>query len=277
MFKDILIPMVMGEIPEAAVRTACAIAGRYEAHVGALVGISMVTPNAAAWAYYPEGLYATLKETAEATAAAMGKRVEARLARETVAHEVRRCTSIWLTTTEMTTVSVRYADLIVMGRSDFASDAEQRLFDGLLPGAGRPLLLVPNATRTNAPFEHVVVAWKSSREAARALHDALPFLQQARSVDVLVVDEGHHPEAEPDSNEERLCRHLLGHGVRANLVRRDNRDMPSGERILDYAAESRAQLVVAGGYSHARSFEYVFGGVTKTLFERAMLPVLFSH
>ena len=64
MFKDILVPMILGELPEAAVSAACTIARVFDAHVDALVGISMITPNAAAWSYYPEGLYATLKESA---------------------------------------------------------------------------------------------------------------------------------------------------------------------------------------------------------------------
>jgi nucleotide-binding universal stress UspA family protein len=272
MFKDILIPMLMGEIPEAAVRTAGAIARRYDAHVAALVGVSMITPNAQAWASYPEGVCVTLRQAAEAAATAMAGRAEARLAREGISHEVRRCTNIWMTTPEMAATSALYADLVVMGRSSAWGEAEHRLFSAQLVAGGRPLLLVPESDSTGGDFDHVVVAWRSSREVARTVHDALPLLQQARLVDILVIDDGADANAGED-----LRRHLLMHGVSATVVHRDSGRLSDGDCILEHATQSGAQLIVAGAYSHARALEQVFGGATRTLVEKSKLPLLFSH
>jgi nucleotide-binding universal stress UspA family protein len=74
-----------------------------------------------------------------------------------------------------------------------------------------------------------------------------------------------------------LLRHLRRHDVAIRLQLHESGDRSSGQCILDYAAESNAQLIVAGGYSRSRAMEQVFGGVTRTLFEHARLPVLFSH
>lgn len=275
MFKDILVPMILGELPEAAVSAACTIARVFDAHVDALVGISMITPNAAAWSYYPEGLYATLKESAEATLDEMAAAAEKRLAREDATHEVRRCSSIWLTTNEMTVACAHHVDLVVLGRGVEANDAERRLFGGLLAGSGRPLLLVPEGTPASWSIGHAVVAWKTSREAARALHDALPLLQRATSVDVLQVAEA--PDETRDDTLARVDRHLRRHGIEPRLVRVERSERSSAAEILDHAGNSRADLVVAGGYSHSRAREQVFGGVTLSLLESATRPVLFSH
>jgi len=99
---------------------------------------------------------------------------EKRLRRTSVPYEIRRCSSVWLTSTEMAVVAARYADLVVMGRSNAVSDAERRVFAGLLSGSGRPLLLVPEMLPRVDRFDHVVVAWKTSREAARAVMTPSP-------------------------------------------------------------------------------------------------------
>ena len=277
MFKDILVPMLAGDIPDAAVRVASAIGKAGQSRVDALVGVSMITPNAAAWASYPESFCETLKEAADAAVGALAARAEARLAEEGVPHGVRRCSSIWLTTAEMAALCARYADLIVLGRGKTLGGFEQRLFGALLMGCGRPLLLVPDEAPPTDAFETVVVAWKSSREAARALHDALPFLRKARSVELLAVDEDRHREEDAGSDDALLLGHLSRHGIAATPVRRAHGGMSSAARILQHAADSRADLVVAGGFGHSRAREQLFGGVTRALFEHSTQPVLFSH
>lgn len=279
MFKDILVPVLGNEIPEAAIVVACGIAGATRAHVEALVGASLVLPNAAVWAYYPEGFHATMKEAAETTVAAAADAVAHRLedaaVRSGVATtEVRRCTSIWLTTAEMAAMSARYADLSVLGRGKDPDDQERRLFGALLAGSGRPLLLVPRDA--GATTGHAVVAWKATREATRALHDALPMLRTCSSVDLLMVDVEDDPVGS-NAEDDLMLAHLARHGVEARFARSEPAGEATGIRILEHAARSGASLVVAGGYSHSRAREQVFGGVTRALFEHASCAVLFSH
>lgn len=277
MFKDILIPLVLGHIHEAAVRQACTLAAAHEGHVTALVAVSLAVPIAAAWAYYPVGTYETMDEAARATTRELAGAIEQRLARETVAHEVRQSTSFWLTSAEVSALHARYADLTVLGVSRPLEEPQRRLFAELLAGSGRPLLLVPETAGTGDAFERIVVAWKSSREASRALHDALPLLRRARSVDVLLVDEAGEGASPSDAMDAHLMNHLSRQGVPAELARRPGAHSTTGEAILDHARERGADLIVAGGYSHPRALEQVFGGVTRNLLESATVPVLFSH
>ena len=276
MFKDILVPVVQGRISDAALLAASKLAEVNRGRVVALVGVSMITPNAG-WDYYPEGVFTTLKESADAAISALTAKLEARLARGTASYEIRRCASPWLTATEMALICARYCDLIVLGRADKVIDADRQLFAGLLTGSGRPLLLVPETGTAADAFERIVIAWKPTREAARAVHDGLPLLRSGRSVDMLMVDNAHERWPKDETEAQALQRHLQRHGIATRLQLRESGEVSSGQCILDYAAESDAQLLVAGGYSRSRAMEQVFGGVTRTLFERSPLPVLFSH
>lgn len=277
MFKDILVPLLLGDNHEAALASASAIAARHQAHVVALVGVSMVTPIATAWAYYPAGVYETMDEVATATTRALAEAVEQRLARETVSHEVRRSDSLWLTAAELAALHARYADLVVLGVGRPIQDAEKRMVAGLLLDGGRPLLVVPAGAPIDATCRHAVVAWKSSAEAARAVHDAIPLLMGARSVDVLVIERAPDEDARHEIAGADISTHLSRHGLVVNVVQRPYTPPSTGQSILAYAQACGADLIVAGGYSRSRALEQVFGGVTRTLLEQATVPVLFSH
>ncbi|HEY0660313.1 MAG TPA: universal stress protein [Lysobacter sp.] len=277
MFKDILIPLVLGDLQEAAIGQACALAALDDGQVIGLVGASLAIPIATTWAYYPVGTYETMDEAATATVRKLAEAAEQRLGRENVAHEVRVSTKFWLTSAEMSTLHARYADLTVLGVSRPLQDPERRLFGGLLAGSGRPLLMVPASAPAHARFDRILIAWKSSREAARAVHDAMPLLQRAQSVELLMVE--HEPVPGPHNADADVCLagHLRRHGVPVTPVRRSAEHMPAAGVILEHARESGAQLIVAGGYSHSRALEQAFGGVTRHLLEHADVPVLLSH
>jgi nucleotide-binding universal stress UspA family protein len=128
------------------------------------------------------------------------------------------------------------------------------------------------------PASHAVVAWQPTRESTRALHDALPLLRAARTVDVVTVDpvigESRHGE-EPGAD---IAAHLARHGLEANVVVHARRPQETvAAALLRHAAESGAQLLVAGGYGHSRLREWAIGGTTRELLRTARTPVLFSH
>lgn len=278
MFKDILVPCVTGRIDEPAVRAACALAGEGKGgHVTALAGVSIVSPVVTAWAYYPAGVYATMHESADATVKALGDRFRARLARETVAHEVRLSDQFWLTPSEQATLHARYADLVVLGIDRESGDIESKLFAGLLLGSGRPLLLVPPEAPEEPSFRRAVVAWKPTREGARALHDAMPLLERCDAIDLLMVEGDYKSQPHHDASDVHILAHLERHGLKVDLVRRPGADASAGRAILSHASECGADFIVAGGYGHARALEMVMGGATRDLFEHTTVPVLFSH
>lgn len=278
MFRRLLLPVVLGRIDAPALRVAGALAGSFDAELRVLVGLSTVSPLMAGWEYFPAGVYDTMAETARAASSALARDVRALLAATGAPHDVIEGGSLWLTPAEQALPHAFVADLIVHGRTAQPQDAERSLFAALLLSSGRPLLLVPPGEPPTA-LERIVVAWKPTREAARALHDALPLLQRAHSVDLLTV--GSSPDAAAGlrrdcEQADALVAHLALHGVTATTSR-VNRGDGTSQAILAFARERSAELIVAGGYGRSRVSEQVFGGVTRVLFEHAEVPVLFSH
>lgn len=172
------------------------------------------------------------------------------------------------------TRAARCADLVVAGQPGHG-DARQRLVAGdLLLSAGRPILFVPYAGRFDSLGRKALVAWNDSREAARAVADALPLLRRAEAVHVLAFDTGA-ASASASGAEIGAC--LERHGVRATFHREPAPDIAVGEQILSRAADLEAGLIVMGGYGHSRVRERVLGGATRTLLESMTVPVLMSH
>jgi nucleotide-binding universal stress UspA family protein len=122
----------------------------------------------------------------------------------------------------------------------------------------------------------VLLAWKPTRESARAIHDAIALFEPA-DIEVLVVDPEIGDFSHGDEPGADIAAHLAEHGLRVNVTRRPSGTMSVATTILLHAAESGADLIVAGGYGHARMREWVLGGATRELLEGLDVPVLFSH
>ena len=177
-------------------------------------------------------------------------------------------------------LSARYADLLVLGQPDPYS----RELDDRPPGyaadvvlsAGRPVLFVPYAGRFAKVGGRVLVAWNASREAARAVSDALPFLARAQRVEVVAFDAdkgGDHGEAPAHD----IALFLARHGVKAIAAEQAGTGLDVGAQILSRAADIEADLIVMGCYGHSRVRELALGGASRTLLESMTVPVLMSH
>jgi nucleotide-binding universal stress UspA family protein len=275
MYKDILLPVLEGDFPEAAMHQARALAESCGGRITALVAVSAYLPASADWVRRPLATYETLHQAATAALAEQVRNVEARLARETVLNAVHGSQAFWSTPAEILAAQAHSADLVVLEARRPLDEPGRQLFAGALIGSGRPVLLVPAIDEPHA-LGRVLVAWKASRAAARALHDAMPLLQAATRVDVLIVDRVGSLPAE-DGSDAMLIAHLRRHAVAATLVHLPRTSASAAGAIAEHAARMHADLIVSGGYGRARALEQVFGGVTRFLLEHATIPVLFSH
>lgn len=275
MFKDILLPAMAGNPSDAAVASACSLAGASDGRVSALVAVSVFVPDSADWSRSPLATYTTLHQAATAALAEQVRTIDVRLARQTVAHQVHGSHAFWLTPAEVLATHAHAVDVIVLDSQHTQDDRGRRLFAGALIGSGRPVLLVP-ATQPIRTRGNVLIAWKPSAEAAHALHDALPLLELAHRVEIVVVGHPDETDAEQDPGWPHLLAHLERHRIEATVARLP-RSGTTGETIVREAIDSRADLIVAGGYGRTRALEQVFGGVTQHLLQHSPLPVLFSH
>jgi len=148
-------------------------------------------------------------------------------------------------------------------------------FVALLLESGRPVLVIPPRSVVSMPMKRITIAWQPTREATRAVHDALPLLKGAERVDVLTIhDDGA---ADTDASGRRMVKYLARHGVEAYPVSRPTLGQTVATAILQYTREMHAHLLVAGGYGHSRLREWALGGVTRELLIATDLPMLFGH
>lgn len=158
-----------------------------------------------------------------------------------------------------------------------AVQADRDLAEAVLFGSGRPVLVYPEGAEI-APadgFDTIAIAWDGSARAARAVADALPILKRARAVRIFTAL-GDKPQAVKGAAAE-LVRHLAAHGITAAVDERLAQDQSIGHRLADYVAATRPDVLVMGGFGHARLREFVLGGATDAILRAPPCPVLMSH
>ena len=170
----------------------------------------------------------------------------------------------------------RTSDLVVTGRTRDGEEAAIGLLQEVLFGAGRPLLLVPDAP-FDPGFGRVAIAWNDSAEAARAIAAALPFIERATEVVVLSAGDASPDTETGDDSQERLLVGLRRHNPYVTLRRVAQEGGKPVEVLLAACADMQAGLLVMGGYGHSVTRETLFGGFTQQVLMDAPLPVLIAH
>lgn len=171
----------------------------------------------------------------------------------------------------------RAADLVVISSRAGASEYRAARPGALILQAGRPVLVTPpNAERLGA--SNIVVAWKDTREARRAVFDALPFLKRAKNVLLVEICNGADASPAATARLADVTEHLLRHEVTATFKAEvDETEVTASHHLLDIAERHSADLIVAGAYGHSRFQEWVFGGFTQALLSQTTRAVFFSH
>ncbi|MGO9930279.1 MAG: universal stress protein [Steroidobacteraceae bacterium] len=168
----------------------------------------------------------------------------------------------------------RHSDLTVLGRPAHKDLMPYNLIEMLLIGSGRPIIIAPKSPPASITGT-IMVGWKETSEAARALTAALPLLQKAPKVILVSIGEGNGTSPEDLGD---LADRLSWHGIAAEQrFIADRRDRAPGELLLGAAGEAGADLLVIGGYGHGPLREAVFGGVTAGLIRHAECPVFMMH
>ena len=166
-------------------------------------------------------------------------------------------------------VTARLADLIVIAaRSGAATGDAYRTVDpgSLVIQSGRPILIAADADAPMAA-KHAVIAWKDTREARRAVADAVPLLLSAEEVSVVTVD--REPNEATRKAIADVGAFLLHHGIKARTEVISAKD--ESRSLREFFGACRADIVVSGAYGHSRLREWAFGGVTRSLLDQVGL------
>lgn len=280
MFKDILVPYVNAESEKAPAAAAMALAEAFDAHVAMLVTIDVPPPMPSDWGAMAYDVYARLHEEARKRAQERTEALRGKFAHSAAPFDIRTTEAVSLYPQNAAALQARYADLAVlpaMPRDGIDNMFVHDYFHDILRHSGRPVLVVPEGNAATLPPKRAVIAWKPTREASRAVADAMPLLRKADAVDVLVIDPAVGESAHGGEPGADIAAHLARHGLRVEVVTRPRMNFSVAYSVLDYARAVGADLIVAGGYGHSRLREAMLGGTTRELLQTTHLPVLFSH
>ena len=272
--RDILVHLDAAPAAAARLELAAALAQRHGARLTGLVVIDIMLPPIAT----PDGggaalgpLLDAMRRDALVEAEGIRTRFEATTSRIGVAGEWRIAEGL---SAELVARHGRTADLVMLGQPDPEAGAPNAtaVFEGALFSSGRPVLVVPHAGRFTEVGRRPLIAWNGQREAARAVHDALPLLAGAELAIVLTV--GAEGDEDPSAE---ILDHLGRHDLPASAAHETAGDLDVADTLLNYAAESGADLLVMGAYGHSRLREFVLGGATRSILRQMTLPVLMAH
>jgi nucleotide-binding universal stress UspA family protein len=275
MLKDVVVNL-SGRAPlDFAADYATSIAATFRAHVTGIAFLyEPVIPDGTLGGV-PVDLIELQREENSKIARDAISRFEAGVKKAGVASETRQLDATFGGAATLFAQVARRFDISVVAQAQREQGAtDELIIEGALFESGRPVIVVPYIQKSGLTLERVLACWDGGRTAARAIADAMPFLERAKAVDLVIV-------AEERKNDEitgvRMSEHLTRHGVAVSVKRIAKGDLAVQDVILSYAADSGADLMVMGGYGHSRLREFILGGVTRGILNSMTVPVLMSH
>lgn len=275
-WRDVAVFLDGSPIGERVAARAADIARRHAAH---LIGVyGAVHPRAAApadsHARGAEAMTQVLERYRRATEAkvlAAGRAFEAVTGARAISSEYR---VVWRDSVDDdAALRALHCDLAICARPKPVELPQGWTGEHILLASGVPVLLLPDEWRGPTTAERIVVAWNGSREARRAVADALPLLAKAEAVTVVSI-ERHDDRADPGDD---LMRHLDRHGVKATFQAVKRSDRSTSELLMQAVEDREADFLVIGAYSRPRSAELLFGGTTRKLLSDCPVPLFLSR
>ncbi len=273
-FKSIMVYVDMDEQSEERIGAAAELANRFDA---VLIGMAGWPPRKSGSLAHSDVEYPSTEEDLQAKVTEELERLGEMFRR--CAQPARRSVE-WRSSphfpNEVIAAQARAADLVIIGRDPLHDDTFHTYDPGaIILACGRPVLVLPSGiNRVHA--SRALIAWKDSREARRAVSDALPLLRQAENVTIAAVGPAEI-ELQMREQVEDVASYLQRHGVTIGA----KVAMPTREAdapvLLRLADERKADLIVAGAYGRSRLSEWIFGGVTRSLLTRSKVPILFAN
>lgn len=274
MIKTIAVHLTGSEEDAVRLQHAENLAQRFDAH---LTGVFVAAWPVLSFApeFYAGAAVAQLVEMAAEQADAAFHRVEEATRSLGVRFDLRRIDGELGGAARQLAAEVRTADLFVATRPYGDPQREGLIEETVIFESGRASLLLPPKLATPFNFQTALIAWKSTREAAHALAESLPFLLKARRVLVVVVEE-QSSEERGDEPGGQVAVQLDRHGIKAE-VRIISGWSNTGEALPHEAQQVGADFIVAGAFGHSRLREAILGGATRHMFSSANIPLLVAR
>jgi nucleotide-binding universal stress UspA family protein len=261
MIKNVVVNLSVGSNRDLACDYAISVARSFNAHLTRIAfAYDPVIPAAGGWAAMPsewiEGQRAQSMDAAKTVAAKLEEGCRVGLSAES-----RVVTVTAAKAADLFGRIARRFDLSIVRQNEPGKLVyESLLIEAALFDSGRPVLIVPYIQTQGLRLDHVLVCWDGSRNAARAIADANPFLARAKAIEVVTAGADIKSDEIPGAD---IAHHLARHGLKIEVksIIAPGLDVPNA--ILSHAADVSADFIVMGAYGHSRLREFVLGGATR--------------
>jgi nucleotide-binding universal stress UspA family protein len=274
--KDIVVNLGLGDSGGSVGDYAVSVAAALDAHLTAIAFAYDAVVPVAATGYIPPEVIETQQRDSRALADAAIERLTAAATRAGIAAEPTVLAASFAGAGDQFSLIARRFDLSIVGQAEPDTGAiEELIVESALFESGRPVILVPYIQKAPLKLDRVMVCWDGSRPAARAIADAMPLLERAGLVEVVIVANERGKQDEIPGAD--MGQHLARHGLKVEVKRIAMGDIDVADALLSHAADSSADFIVMGGYGHSRWREFVLGGVTRSILRSMTAPALMAH
>jgi nucleotide-binding universal stress UspA family protein len=274
--KDVVASLSVTEGGSFTGDYAVSVASAFEAHLAGIAFVYDPVIPVASTGYIPPEIIETQQRDSQDAAKAAIDRFATATARNGVAAEPTMLPASFAGAGEQFAFIARRFDLAIVGQAEPDKAAvEELIAESTLFESGRPVIVVPYIQKTPLKLDRVMVCWDGSRPAVRAIADAMPLLERAGQVEVVII--ANEPGKQDEIPGADMGEHLARHGLKVNINRIVGGDVDVADMLLSHAADSGADFIVMGGYGHSRLREFVLGGVTRAILRSMTVPVLMSH
>ncbi len=276
MIKDLLVNLTIGAERDYAADYAVSIAEAFAAHIaGIAFAYDPVLPPTIMGGI-PANYIEAQRADAEKAAGEAVARYEEKARRAGLSAESRVMDASIAGASNLFARMARRFDISVVGQAEPEKVApEELIIEAALFESGRPVVVVPYIQRDGLKLDRVLIGWDGSRNAARSIGDALPFLTRAKSVDVVIVaSDAVKSDELPGAD---IGQHLARRGLKVEVKRMPSGGLDVANTLLSYAADASIDFIVMGGYGHSRLREVILGGATRGILTSMTVPVMMSH
>jgi nucleotide-binding universal stress UspA family protein len=276
MIKDIVVNLSVREDGGVVGDYAVSVADTLGAHIAGIAFVFDPIVPISGTGYIPAEIIDTQLSDNQAAAQAAIDRFAAATSRTGVSAEPITLSASSAGAGEQFARIARRFDLAIVGQAEPGGNAAEELIaESTLFESGRPMIVVPYIQKAPLKLDRVMVCWDGSRPAARAIADAMPILEKAGRVEVVIVTNERGKQDEIEGAD--MGQHLARHDLKVDVKRIPGGNIDVAAALLSHVADSGADFIVMGGYGHSRLREFVLGGVTHSILRAMTAPVLLSH
>lgn len=272
MIKDVIVNLALNKSRDSVRDYAITVARTFDAHLAGVAFADGANLLVFLAPEFPSSLIADILAENRKAARSAVERFEAAVKGSLLSVEHRLVEA----PPSFSEMARRY-DLSVVMQSDNSNGVyNDVLIEATLFESGRPVIVVPYIQKEGMNLDRIVCCWDGSRAAARAINDALPLLQRARTVELLIVTNKKTGNGQEIRGVE-IGSHLARHGIKVEVEILPAADIDVANVILSRVAECSASMIVMGGYGHSRVREFILGGATRGVLTTMTVPVFISH